>query len=51
MQVEYEEYFSGQMFVGVAEAPREALPHDCRPDFGTAWLTASKFKVNVQKYV
>ncbi|XP_072961724.1 uncharacterized protein [Typha angustifolia] len=45
-QVEYKEYFSGQMFRAVAEAPKEALPHDCRPDFGTAWTTRLKFKVN-----
>ncbi|XP_074572317.1 uncharacterized protein LOC141828832 isoform X2 [Curcuma longa] len=43
---EFEEYFSGQVFHAVAEAPKEALPHDCRPDFGTAWLTTMKFKVN-----
>lgn len=46
MQVQFEEYFSGQVFHAVAEAPKEALPHDCRPDFGTAWLTTMKFKVN-----
>ncbi|XP_020084202.1 uncharacterized protein LOC109707379 [Ananas comosus] len=45
-QVEYKEYFSGQLFHAVAEAPKEALPHDCRPDFGTAWLMRLKFKVN-----
>lgn len=48
MQVQFEEYFSGQIFHAVAEAPKEALPHDCRPDFGTAWLTTMKFKVNNQ---
>ncbi|XP_078163351.1 exopolysaccharide production negative regulator [Carex rostrata] len=45
-QVEYREYFSGQTFQAVAEAPKEALPHYCRPDFNTAWLAQSKFKVN-----
>ncbi|KAJ3707090.1 hypothetical protein LUZ61_010795 [Rhynchospora tenuis] len=45
-QVEYKEYFSGQTFQAVAEAPKEALPHYCRPDFSTAWLAQSKFKVN-----
>jgi len=45
LQVEYKEYFSGQVLHAVAEAPKEALPHDCRPTFGTAWLTKMKFKV------
>lgn len=48
-QVEYKEYFSGQLFHAVAEAPKEALPHDCRPDFGTAWLMRLKFKVGVPR--
>ncbi|KAI3900010.1 hypothetical protein MKW98_000910 [Papaver atlanticum] len=30
----------------LVEAPKEALPLDCRPSFGTAWLTKDKFKVN-----
>jgi hypothetical protein len=29
----------------MAEAPKEALPHNCRPDFGAAFLTTAKFKV------
>ncbi|KAF8651815.1 hypothetical protein HU200_063338 [Digitaria exilis] len=45
-QVEYTEYFSGQISYAVAETPKEALPHNCRPDFGAAWSTTSKFKVN-----
>lgn len=45
-EVEYKEYFSGQVLHAVAEAPKEALPHNCRPSFGTAWLTKMKFKVN-----
>ncbi|KAG8043359.1 hypothetical protein GUJ93_ZPchr0458g22748 [Zizania palustris] len=45
-QVEYTEYFSGQTSYAVAEAPKEALPHNCRPDFGVAWSTTMKFKVN-----
>nr|CAB3488152.1 unnamed protein product [Digitaria exilis] len=44
-QVEYTEYFSGQVSYAVAETPKEALPHNCRPDFGAAWSTTSKFKV------
>lgn len=46
LQVEYTEYFSGQLSYAVAEAPKEALPHNCRPDFGAAWSTTLKFKVN-----
>ncbi|KAJ1272608.1 hypothetical protein BS78_06G216100 [Paspalum vaginatum] len=46
VQVEYTEYFSGQVSYAVAEAPKEALPHNCRPDFGAAWSTTLKFKVN-----
>lgn len=30
----------------MAEAPKEALPHNCRPDFGAVWSTTAKFKVN-----
>lgn len=45
-QVEYTEYFSGQISYAVAEAPKEALPQNCRPDFGAAWSTTAKFKVN-----
>ncbi|PAN39900.1 hypothetical protein PAHAL_7G277900 [Panicum hallii] len=45
-QVEYTEYFSGQVSYAVAETPKEALPHNCRPDFGAAWSTTLKFKVN-----
>ncbi|XP_010255761.1 PREDICTED: uncharacterized protein LOC104596357 isoform X2 [Nelumbo nucifera] len=45
-KVEYKEHSSGQTRLALAEAPREALPLDCRPSFGTAWLTKDKFKVN-----
>ncbi|CAO2036369.1 unnamed protein product [Urochloa humidicola] len=45
-QVEYKEYFSGQVSYAVAETPKEALPQNCRPDFGAAWSTTLKFKVN-----
>ncbi|XP_052170282.1 uncharacterized protein LOC127786711 isoform X3 [Diospyros lotus] len=44
-KVEYKDH-SGQMQVAFAEAPNEALPVDCRPNFGVAWLTKDKFKVN-----
>lgn len=45
-EVEYKEYFSGQMVHAAAEAPKEALPRDCRPSFGDVWQTKMKFKVN-----
>ncbi|CAK9149365.1 unnamed protein product [Ilex paraguariensis] len=44
-QVEYVDN-SGQAQMAFAEAPNEALPPDCRPNFGVAWLTKDKFKVN-----
>ncbi|MBA0611300.1 hypothetical protein Godav_011998 [Gossypium davidsonii] len=34
------------MQLALTEAPNEALPVSCRPDFGVAWLTKDKFKVN-----
>ncbi|KAI5656483.1 hypothetical protein M9H77_25276 [Catharanthus roseus] len=37
---------SGQQRLAQAEAPSEALPSNCRPNFGAAWLTKDKFKVN-----
>ncbi|XBI69981.1 hypothetical protein VPH35_064582 [Triticum aestivum] len=45
-EVEYTKYFSGQTSYAMAEAPKEALPHNCRPDFGAVWSTAAKLKVN-----
>lgn len=45
-KVEYKDHFSGQRQVAFAEAPSEALPLYCRPNFGAAWLTQYKFKVN-----
>jgi len=45
--VEYKDHFSGQTHVAFAEAPNEALPLYCRPNFGAAWLTQYKFKVGV----
>ncbi|CAL5188393.1 unnamed protein product [Lathyrus oleraceus] len=45
-KVEYQDHFSGQRQVAFAEAPSEALPLYCRPNFGAAWLTQYKFKVN-----
>lgn len=44
-QVEYVDH-SGQARSALAEAPNEALPDNCRPSFGAAWLTKDKFKVS-----
>ncbi|KAM5573700.1 hypothetical protein ABKV19_013308 [Rosa sericea] len=43
-KVEYQDQSSGQTRVALAEAPSEALPLNCRPNFGAAWLTKDKFK-------
>ncbi|KAI6706817.1 hypothetical protein NL676_009779 [Syzygium grande] len=45
-KVEYKDHLSGQTRLALAEAPNEALPADCRPGFGVAWLTKDSFKVN-----
>ncbi|KAJ4829420.1 hypothetical protein Tsubulata_006615 [Turnera subulata] len=45
-KVEYRDHSLGQTRLALAEAPNEALPLDCRPSFGAAWLTKDKFKVN-----
>ncbi|XP_020248116.1 uncharacterized protein LOC109825661 isoform X2 [Asparagus officinalis] len=42
----HDDYYWASVFEAVAEAPKEALPLDCRPSFGTAWSTKMKFKVN-----
>lgn len=44
-KVEYMDH-SGQARSALAEAPNEALPSDCRPNFSGAWLTKDKFEVN-----
>ncbi|CAK9179407.1 unnamed protein product [Ilex paraguariensis] len=44
-KVEYIDH-SGQVHISFAEAPNEALPSDCRPSFGIAWLIKDNFKVN-----
>lgn len=44
-KVEYIDH-SGQAKFAFAEAPNEALPYNCRPNFGAAWLTKDIFKVN-----
>ncbi|XP_020576354.1 uncharacterized protein LOC110021960 [Phalaenopsis equestris] len=45
-EVEFTDYFSGQILHSIVEAPKEALPQDCRPNFDTAWMTKLKFEVN-----
>ncbi|XP_044500932.1 uncharacterized protein LOC123222310 [Mangifera indica] len=45
-KVEYIDHSGGQVRFALAEAPNEALPLNCRPNFGAAWLTKDKFKVN-----
>ncbi|KAL9242657.1 hypothetical protein vseg_016639 [Gypsophila vaccaria] len=45
-KVEFRDHFSGRTMLGLAEAPKEALPSDCRPNFTTAWLTKHALKVN-----
>lgn len=45
-KVEYRDQLLGQMQLALAEAPHEALPIDCRPNFGAAWVTKNQFKVN-----
>ncbi|XP_051119796.1 uncharacterized protein LOC127243683 isoform X2 [Andrographis paniculata] len=44
-KVEYIDH-AGQARFAHAEAPDEALPNNCRPSFGVAWLAKDKFKVN-----
>lgn len=50
LQVEYKDQSSGQTQLALAEAPNEALPLDCRPNFGAAWLTKDKFKVSCKAF-
>ncbi|KAJ0052285.1 hypothetical protein Pint_02588 [Pistacia integerrima] len=45
-KVQYIDHSRGQIRFALAEAPNEALPVNCRPNFGAAWLTKDKFKVN-----
>ncbi|CAM8944315.1 unnamed protein product [Rhodiola kirilowii] len=44
--VEYLDYASGRPKIASAEAPDEALPVDCRPTFGVAWLLKNNFQLN-----
>lgn len=44
-KVEYTDH-SGNPHTAFAEAPNEALPHDCRPTFNAAWMAKDRFKVN-----
>ncbi|KAL9996490.1 hypothetical protein Hdeb2414_s0698g00936841 [Helianthus debilis subsp. tardiflorus] len=44
-EVEYTDR-SGYSHTAFAEAPSEALPHDCRPTFDAAWMAKDTFQVN-----
>ncbi|EEF42487.1 conserved hypothetical protein [Ricinus communis] len=48
-QVEYKDHSLGQTQLAFSEAPNEALPLNCRPNFGAAWVTKNIFKVGVAK--
>lgn len=37
---------SGETRFALAEAPNEALPVDCRPNFDVAWMNRDRFEVN-----
>ncbi|EOA17088.1 hypothetical protein CARUB_v10005338mg [Capsella rubella] len=45
-KVEYKDNLMGQTRLAFSEAPNEALPPECRPNFGAAMLTKDNFKVN-----
>ncbi|XP_010529264.1 PREDICTED: uncharacterized protein LOC104806194 [Tarenaya hassleriana] len=45
-KVEYKDLLFGKTRLGYAEAPDEALPLKCRPNFSAAWRTRHNFKVN-----
>ncbi|XP_062120577.1 uncharacterized protein LOC133834837 [Humulus lupulus] len=45
-KVEYRDLSSGITRLTFAEAPNEALPLNCRPNFGAALLNKDKFKAN-----
>uniref|UniRef100_A0A1J3KAB8 Uncharacterized protein n=1 Tax=Noccaea caerulescens TaxID=107243 RepID=A0A1J3KAB8_NOCCA len=45
-KVEYKDHLMGQTRLAFSEAPNEALPPECRPNFGAAFLTKDNFKVN-----
>ncbi|CAE6187811.1 unnamed protein product [Arabidopsis arenosa] len=45
-KVEYKDNLMGQTRLAFSEAPNEALPPECRPNFGAALLTKDNFKVN-----
>lgn len=45
-KVEYKPHALSQTIHAAAEAPQEALPVECRPNFSSAWKIKDKFKVN-----
>ncbi|KAL0727520.1 hypothetical protein Bca4012_023613 [Brassica carinata] len=48
-KVEYTDYLMGQTRLAFSEAPNEALPPECRPNFGAALLTKDNFKAWIPK--
>lgn len=45
LQVEYRPHLSKFPMQVAAETPREALPADCRPDFGDVWRLNEGYQV------
>ncbi|CAN7081275.1 unnamed protein product [Brassica oleracea var. botrytis] len=48
-KVEYTDHLMGQTRLAFSEAPNEALPPECRPNFGAALLTKDNFKARFSK--
>ncbi|CDY61679.1 BnaC01g40960D [Brassica napus] len=48
-KVEYKDHLMGQTRLAFSEAPNEALPPECRPNFGAALLTKDNFKAGIPK--
>ncbi|CAN8325216.1 unnamed protein product [Cochlearia groenlandica] len=48
-KVEYKDQLMGQTRLAFSEAPNEALPPECRPNFGAALLTKDNFKARVNE--
>eukprot|EP00246_Nothoceros_aenigmaticus_P018102 TRINITY_DN9360_c0_g1_i2.p1 TRINITY_DN9360_c0_g1~~TRINITY_DN9360_c0_g1_i2.p1 ORF type:complete len:160 (+),score=8.62 TRINITY_DN9360_c0_g1_i2:41-520(+) len=46
LQVEYWPHLSDLPMQAAAEAPREALPAVCRPDFGLVWRLNEGYQIN-----
>ncbi|CAF2130373.1 unnamed protein product [Brassica napus] len=48
-KVKYTDHLMGQTRLAFSEAPNEALPLECRPNFGAALLTKDNFKASFSK--